>query len=77
MAPERLTAVENSTPLGHDYDVSSAENQSISSESDGDAVITYTCTREKEGLHDGEHPASFSWKISKTTLTARHRLHAE
>lgn len=70
VAPERLTAVENSTPLGHDYDVSSAENQSISSESDGDAVITYTCTREKEGLHDGEHPASFSWKISKTTLTA-------
>lgn len=70
VAPERLTAVENSTPLGHDYDVSSAENQSISSESDGDAVITYTCTHEKAGLHDGEHPASFSWKISKTTLTA-------
>lgn len=70
VAPERLTAVENSTPLGHDYEVSSAENQSISSESDDDAVITYTCTNDEKGLHDGEHPASFAWNISKTTLTA-------
>lgn len=60
--------------LGHDYQVSAAENLSISKDSAGDAKITYTCehylTEEGQNLHDGPYDASYTWTIAKQTLTA-------
>ncbi len=69
-APRIIENVPESNALGHDYQVTNVTNSIISNGNSGDTVITYTCSHEKEGLHDGDVPAECSWKIAPVTLPA-------
>lgn len=69
-APRIIENVPESNALGHDYQVTNVTNSIISNGNSGDTVITYTCSHEKKGLHDGDVPAKCSWKIAPVTLTA-------
>lgn len=69
-APRIIENVPESNALGHDYQVTNVTNSIISNGNSGDTVITYTCSHEKEGLHDGDVPAKCSWKIAPVTLPA-------
>ena len=78
--PQRIAVKPNGqAALGHDYQVTSVDNPTISDDNSGNTVVTYTCSHYSENEADNRHDEyspTYAWQIEPTTLAAStsHRL---